>query len=86
MLILNIVIIICIYDKHVQTSHKKSLSLKSSPLELIHSYVCQVPWLSLGGKKSLVTFVDDATRKVWVYPIRSKDEVLDKFSNIFGIT
>ena len=29
----------CIYGKHVQTSHKKSLSLKSSPLELVHSDV-----------------------------------------------
>ena len=75
----------CIYGKHVQTSHKKSLSLKSSPLELVHSDVCQMPGLSLGGKKYLVTFVDDATRKVWVYPIRSKDEVLDKFRTFLAL-
>ena len=44
-----------------------------------------MPGLSLGGKKYLVTFVDDATRKVWGYPIRSKDEVLDKFRTFLAL-
>ena len=41
----------CVYGKHAQTSRKKSLLLKSSPLELVHSDVCQIPGLSLGKKK-----------------------------------
>ena len=37
------------------------------------------------GKEYLVTFVDDATWKVWVYSIRSKDEVLDKFRTFLAL-
>ena len=44
-----------------------------------------MPGLSLGGKKYLVTFVDDATLKVWVYPIHSPDEVLDKFQTFLAL-
>ena len=42
----------CIYGKHVETSHKKSLSLKSSPLELVHSDVCQMSGISLGERNT----------------------------------
>ena len=30
---------------------------------------------SLGGAKYYVTFIDDATRKVWVYAIAQKSDV-----------
>ena len=69
----------CIFGKHAQTPHKKVLSSKSSQLDLVHSDVCEMPQLSLGGKKYFVSFIDDATRKVWVYPIRLKSDVLDTF-------
>ena len=59
----------CLVGKHVQISHKRSLLLESSLLELIHSDVFQKPELSLEAKKYFVTFVDDATWKLLVYPI-----------------
>ena len=34
---------------------------------------------SLGGKHYYVTFVDDFSRRVWVYTMKTKDEVLDIF-------
>ena len=34
---------------------------------------------SLGGKHYFVTFVDDFSRRVWVYTLKSKDEVLETF-------
>ena len=34
---------------------------------------------SLGGSSYYVTFIDDATRKVWVYCIRNKSDVFDTF-------
>jgi hypothetical protein len=34
---------------------------------------------SLGGSKYFVSFIDDYSRKVSVFPIRTKDEVVDKF-------
>jgi hypothetical protein len=34
---------------------------------------------SLGGSRYYVTFIDDATRKTWVYCIRQKTDVFDTF-------
>jgi hypothetical protein len=34
---------------------------------------------SLGGSRYYVTFIDDATRKTWVYCIRQKYDVFDTF-------
>ena len=34
---------------------------------------------SLGGSCYYVTFIDDATRKTWVYCIRQKYDVFDTF-------
>ena len=49
-------------------------------LELIHTYV-YVPTtvVSLGGSRYYVTFIDDPTRKVWVYFLRSKSNVFVTF-------
>lgn len=49
-------------------------------LDLIHSDVCgpMTPNL-LGGQLYYVTFIDDCSRKTWVYLMKSKDEVFTKF-------
>ena len=39
-----------------------------------------MPERSLGGSWYLITFLDDCTRKVWAYSLRSKDEALTVFS------
>ena len=50
------------------------------PLELIHSDVCgKIGTRSLGGGEYFVTFVDDYTRHVWVYILKHKDEVFQRF-------
>ena len=73
----------CIYGKHTRST---SPPLKRSPvdqLELVHSDVCgPMPHKSLGGNLYFVTFIDDSTRKVWIYLLKKKDEVfaaLQKF-------
>jgi hypothetical protein len=53
---------------------------KSEKLELVHTDVwgpSRVP--SLGGSHYYVTFIDDATRKTWVYCIQQKFDVFDTF-------
>jgi hypothetical protein len=53
---------------------------KSEKLELMHTNVwgpAQVS--SLGGSCYYVTFIDDTTRKTWVYCIRQKSDVFDAF-------
>ena len=39
---------------------------------------------SQGGSWYFITFVDDCTRKVWAYSLRSKDEALAVFSRWFA--
>ena len=71
----------CLYGKKnrtsfVRTGHAK----KSSPLELVHSDVFgPTEVTSLGGANYFVTFLDDCTRKVWVYMLNKKYEVFSKF-------
>ena len=50
------------------------------PLELIHSDVCgKIGTKSLGGGEYFVTFVDDHSRFVWVYILKHKGEVFQRF-------
>lgn len=49
-------------------------------LELIHSDLCgPIQTVSNGGAKYLLTFIDDYTRKDFVYFLKNKSEVKDKF-------
>ena len=40
---------------------------------------------SLGGASYFVSFIDDSTRKVWAYPMRTKDRVFSIFSDWLAI-
>ncbi len=60
----------------VQTTH-----VSSKPLEIIHSNVWTTKTKSIGGCKYYVSFIDDHTRKVWVYFMKQKDEVFQHFLN-----
>jgi len=48
-------------------------------LDLVHSDVCSTSERSLGGSQYFVTFIDDHSRKVWVYSLKTKDQVLQVF-------
>ncbi len=60
----------------VQITH-----VSSKPLEMIHSNVWTTKIESIGGCKYYVSFIDDHTRKVWVYFMKHKDEVFQHFLN-----
>jgi transposase InsO family protein len=60
----------------VQTTH-----VNSKPLEMIHSDVWTTKTESIGGCKYYVSFIDDHTRKVWVYFMKQKGEVFQHFLN-----
>ncbi|RDX72209.1 hypothetical protein CR513_48336, partial [Mucuna pruriens] len=71
----------CMAGKQAKVSFKKhSPSRKSELLELVHSDVC-VPLKvkSFSGALYFVTFIDDCSRKLWVYVLKTKDQVLEKF-------
>jgi hypothetical protein len=71
----------CVYGKKKRVRFLRvKKENKSERLELVHTDVwgpAQV--LSLGGSSYYVTFIDDATRKTWVYCIRKKYDVFDTF-------
>jgi 5'-3' exoribonuclease 2 len=55
---------------------------ESSLLDLVHSDICgPMPHQSLSGASYFVTFIDNATRKVWAYPTRTKDCVFTIFKD-----
>ena len=50
------------------------------PLGLVHSDVCgKIETSSLGGGHYFLTFIDDYTRYVWMYILKSKNQVFEKF-------
>ena len=48
-------------------------------LELVHTDVCQVDTKSHAGLQYFVTFIDDHSRKLWVSPLKTKDQIMPVF-------
>ncbi|GKD83365.1 gag-pol polyprotein [Tanacetum coccineum] len=69
----------CVISKQHLLKFKASNSRSVSVLELVHSDVWQAPVLSLGGAKYFVSFIDDYSRRCWVYPIKKKSDVFEVF-------
>ena len=71
----------CIQGKSHRLPFQLSTTRRSKyPLELIHSDVCgKIGAKSLGGGEYFVTFLDDHTRHIWVYILKHKGEVFEKF-------
>jgi hypothetical protein len=71
----------CVYGKQKRVRFLRvGKEKKSERLDIVHTYVwgpAQVS--SLGISLYYVTFIDDATRKTWVYCIRQKNDVFDTF-------
>ena len=67
----------CIGGKHQKSKFPTSSTRCKEPLGLVHSDVCgKIGTESLGGAVYFLTFIDDNT---WVYPLKHKDEVFDRF-------
>ena len=70
------------FCEHCVTSKQHILKFNSSSarsktiFDLIHSDVWQAPVMSLGGAKYFVSFIDDYSRKCWVYPIKRKADLI----------
>jgi len=70
----------CVFGKQHRIRFKTAIHKTKEILEYVHSDVwgpAQVR--SKGGAEYFVTFIDDFSRKVWVYFLKNKFEVLDKF-------
>lgn len=72
--------VVCLKGKQAKLPFNKCGNRANELLELIHSDVCgPMETLSLGGARYYVTFIDDFSRKVFVYTIKNKSEVLQTF-------
>jgi transposase InsO family protein len=70
----------CAQGKNIKNHFLKSDSKAEGVLELIHTNVCgPIPSSSLSGYVYYVSFIDNYSRKAWVYFLKSKDEVFGKF-------
>ena len=57
--------------------------MEKTPLEFVHSDLCgTMQTQSLAGSHYMLTFIDDFTRKTWVYFLKFKNEVFEKFCHI----
>ena len=58
----------------------RSMHTKRAIFDYVHTDLWgDAPVTSFGGGKYLLTFVDDFSRKVWVYILKSKDETFTRF-------
>jgi hypothetical protein len=70
----------CALGKNIKKAFPSSENRSKGILDLIHSDVCgPMPANSLGGSLYYVTFIDDFSRKTWLYLLKTKDEVFGKF-------
>ncbi|KAE8735455.1 hypothetical protein F3Y22_tig00000340pilonHSYRG00428 [Hibiscus syriacus] len=71
----------CIFGKQKKVDFAKiGKTPKAKRLELVHTDVWgPSPVPSLAGSLYYVTFIDDSTRKMWVYFLKKKSEVFDTF-------
>lgn len=70
----------CVHGKqHRSPFPSKTRKVAKEKLELVHSDVCGPFTTSMGGKKYFVTWIDDCTRKPWVYSIAKKSDVFATF-------
>jgi hypothetical protein len=69
-----------IYGKQIWVRFQFETTREKGIKELVHSDVfghVSVP--SLGGSLYYFSFIDDFSRKTWIYFLRKKEEVLEKF-------
>ena len=70
----------CARGKHIKNPFPKSETKAKGTLESIHSDVCgPMPSTSLSGYEYYATFIDDYSRKTWIYLFKIKSEVFRKF-------
>ncbi|KAL5821663.1 hypothetical protein ACOSQ3_023545 [Xanthoceras sorbifolium] len=72
----------CIMGKQHRVAFRSSPpSRKANILDLIHTDVCSMSCKSLGGATYFVTFIDDHSRKVWTFALKTKDQVQEVFKH-----
>ena len=70
----------CAKRKNIKNTFTKCEINTKCALELIHSDVCGlIPSTYLSGYEYYVTFIDEYLRKIWIYFLKTNNEVFRKF-------
>lgn len=76
----------CVKGKQVKKPFKTAKPKMRDVLELIHSDVCgPMPINSRGGHRYFVSFIDDYSRKTFLYMMKEKSEVLKHFQEFVAL-
>ena len=83
----NLICDVCYLGKQATNKLNKSHKLHTKERgELIHSDICgPISPSTKGGNRYYVSFIDDFTRKSWVFLIKYKDETLEKFKELYTL-
>lgn len=71
----------CVFGNSHKLSFPATKHTTKGALEYIHFDIWESPanTKSLGGCRYFISFIDDFTKKAWVYFLKSKDEAFSKF-------
>jgi hypothetical protein len=70
----------CALGKFTKVSFPSSDTRSIGILDLVHMNVCgPMTWKSLSGYEYYLTFIDDYSRKTWIYFLKTKSEVFKRF-------
>jgi hypothetical protein len=71
----------CILGKqHKHSFPKDGATRATKVLEIVHSDICgPMKNMSLDGARYFLTFIDEFSRKMWVYPLKAKSECFERF-------
>lgn len=76
----DIICVTCLESKQTRFPFKSQGTRAKNLLELVHSDICgPMETISLGGARYLLTFIDDFSKKVYVYFLHKKSEVSQTF-------
>jgi hypothetical protein len=78
----------CVLGKQSRLSFPSGTSRRAkAPLQLVHTDICgPLDPISFGGNKYFITFIDDFSRKSWVYFLKEKSSALAVFKNFKAFT
>ena len=74
----------CVGGKQCKNSFEPGKTETSMPLELVHSDVCGKMGQKSRGVEYFLTLLDDKTHYMWVYPLKTKDQVQAEVENSTG--